>query len=79
MTLFAIFIYNRSVLSILYIVLAIIGVIFLLTSIWAIYDLSNRKGITRGEKSSLTFFVVRWPIYGVIVYLLKIRKTLPED
>jgi len=79
MTLFAILNFNASALSILYITLAIIGVLFLLTSIWAIYDLSSRKGITREEKSSMTFLIIRWPIYGVIVYMFKIRKTLPEN
>ena len=78
MTLSAILIYGKTSHLIMHIT-AVTGTIFLLTSIWAIYDLANRKAITREQKSSLTFLVIRWPIYGVIWYLFKIRKTLPEE
>lgn len=78
MTLYPTLLYKNPI-STIYIILAVTGITFVLTSIWAIYDLSRRKGISRKEKSSLTFLVIKWPIYGIIWYVLKIRKTLPKE
>ena len=65
--------------TIIIIALIVPVIVILLLSIWAVYDISGQKNLTREKKSSLTAFIVSYPIYGVFKYILSVRPNLNKD
>jgi len=59
--------------------LAIMALLIVCLSIWAVCDIAKNNTIDRERKRELTTMVTWWPIFGLLYYLFSVRPKLNKD